>query len=404
MDGSIAWWAGAGPGARLDRMAVDERTVPRAEEARTEPRDFYAVLGAEPSASGAELRAAFREAVLRYHPDRATVSPLSTRRTSVLNRAWSELRDPLRRLHYDRALEHGLAETLEWPLEVGEPESPPPRRRRIEPVAPSQWHQPQWRNVAGFRVPVEIWLQGPVDSDRWIVEHHITSEDWREHRERYWLRFAARYYRDRNRVDDWIGALERLIELDPSFDTLVSAHLREAYLTTQMYLRGAEFLRRIGARWPEGAPQRRFVEQDVRAILGAFRNARVRRGPIDERAEAAELLLNFLEALDVEPSIADVRAAVAAHRRAGHAGRAAELVERAVDQPIAEAGRWYSVIQLLTESGQFDRASRLLAEVARGEHPEALNARAVRGDPARRLSAARERLNRARRRAAASAP
>jgi tetratricopeptide (TPR) repeat protein len=393
-------WASAGLGARLDRMAVDQRTVPRSEDARTEPRDFYAVLGAQQSATGEELRAAFREAVLRHHPDRATMSPLSTRRTSILNRAWSELRDPLRRIHYDRALDHGVAETLDWPLEAGEPESPAPQRRRIEPITPSQWHQPQWRSVAGFRVPVEVWLQGPVASDRWIVEHHVAGGDWRAHRERYWLRYAADYYRDRNRPDDWIGSLERLVEVDPSFDTLVRAHLREAYLATQMYLRGAEFLRRAGARWPEGSPQRRFVEHEARAILGAFRDARVRRGPVEERAEAAELLLNFLEALGVEPSVADVRAAVAAHRRTGHAGRAAELVERAVEAPITEAGRWYSVIQLLTESGQFDRASRLLAEIARGDHPEALNARAVRGDPARRLSAARERLSRARRRAA----
>jgi len=381
-------------------MAVDQRTVPRSEHARTESRDFYAVLGAQPSATGDELRAAFREAVLRHHPDRATTSRLATRRTSILNRAWSELRDPLRRIHYDRALEHGVAETLDWPLEVGEPESPARVRRRVEPIVPSQWHQPQWRNVAGFRVPVEVWLQGPVASNRWIVQHHVAGEDWREHRERYWLRYAADYYRDRNRPDDWIGSLERLIEIDLSFDTLVRAHLREAYLVTQMYLRGAEFLRRIGTRWPEGAPQRRFIEQDVRAILGAFRDARVRHGPIEERAEAAELLLNFLEALGVEPSVADVRAAVAAHRRAGHAGRAAELVERAVEAPITEAGRWYSVLQLLTESGQFDRASRLLAEIARGDHPEALVARAVRGNPARRLAAARQRLNRARRRAA----
>jgi hypothetical protein len=270
----------------------------------------------------------------------------------------------------------------------------------VEQVPVSRWHQPQWRNVAGFRVPVEIWMQGPAVQDRWIIEHHVAGEDWRRHSERYWLRFAARYYRERNRIDDWIGALERLVEIDASFDTLVGANLRDTYLATEMYLRGASFLERAGERWPEGSHQRRWAEREVRALLAGFRNARVRRGRAAERAENAELLLNFLEALGVEPTIVDVRAAVAAHRRAGHAGRAAELVERAVAAPLTEGGRWYSIVQLLTEAGETDRASAILAEIARGEHPEALDRRQIHGDPVRRMAAARQRLVRVRQRQA----
>ncbi len=367
----------------------------------TEARDYYAVLGAEPSATVGELRSAFRDAVLRHHPDRSSSSELATRRTAILNRAWAELRDPLRRLHYDRALQRGTAATLDWPLDAGVRPSPRPRRVVLEPIPPSRWHQPQWRNVAGFRIPVEVWIQGPTAQDRWIIEHHVAGEDWREHDERYWLRYAARHYRERNRVDDWIGALERLVELEASFDTMVGAGLRDAYLSAGMYLRGASFFQRMGERWPSGSPQRRWVEREIRALLGEFREARVRRGRPDERAENAELLLNFLEALGSEPSVADVRAAVTAHRRAGHEGRAAELVERAVSMPIREPGRWFSVVQLLTEAGQLDRASVLLAEIARGEHPEALAPRMIRGDPTRRLAAARQRLTRARRRRAA---
>lgn len=369
-----------------------------AETIRTEQRDFYSVLGAEPSASALELRAAFRESVLRHHPDRAATSELATRRTSVLNRAWAVLRDPLRRLHYDRALERGTAETLEWPLETGERRSPTPVRQRGPIAPPSRWHQPQWRNVAGFRVPVAVWMQGPTAQDTWIVEHHIAGQDWRNHRERYWLRYAAQHYRDRNRIDDWIGALERLVELDPAFDTLVRANLREAYLATGMYLRGASFLQRVGERWPADSVQRRWTDREVRALLGEFRDAQVRRGRAAERAENAELLLNFLEALGVEPSIADVRAAIAAHRRAGHDERARELVDRAAASPVEDPGKWFSLVQLLTEAGEIERASALLAEIARGEHPEALNRRLIHGDPVRRLSAARRRLTNAQRR------
>jgi hypothetical protein len=138
-------------------------------------------------------------------------------------------------------------------------------------------------------------------------------------------------------------------------------------------------------------------------VLADFRDAHVRRGPIAERAENAELLLNYLEALEVEPGFSDVRAAIVAHRRAGHGARAEELLERVAGEPPVMAGRWFTLVQLLTEVGQLDRASKLLAEIARGEHPEALDRRKIGGDPVRRISTARRRLARARQRASAAA-
>lgn len=367
-----------------------------ARQARTEQRDYYAVLGAEPSATAAELRTAFREAVLRHHPDRSDAGSLATRRTSVLNRAWAELRDPVRRLHYDHALERGRAETLSWPLEPDEPSRARVRPRILRPDQPSRWHQPQWRNVAGFRVPAEVFMAGPARQNAWIVEHEIAGEDWQEHSEIYWLRYAAAHYRERGRADDWLGTLERLVRLDAGYETLVRAGLRQAYVGTGSFLRGIGFLREIAARYAADTAQRRWVDRELRALLAEFRDRRVRRGRPEARAEAAELLLNFLEALGMEPGFPDVRAAIAAHRRAGNPGRAAELVERALAAPVTEPARWFSLVQLLTEAGQLDRASALLAEIARGEHPRALDRRLIGGDPVRRVAAARQRLARAR--------
>ncbi|HTI30292.1 MAG TPA: J domain-containing protein [Methylomirabilota bacterium] len=371
-----------------------------ADDARVDLRDYYAVLGAEPSASVAELRAAFREAVLRHHPDRSAEDSLATRRTSVLNRAWSELRDPVRRLHYDHALERGNAATLAWPLSSDEQPSPSRRQRHAARPIRTPWHTPEFRSVHGFRVPTQVFMAGPAAQRAWIVANHIEGQDWREHRERYWLRFAASFYHDRGRTDDWLGALERLVELDGGFETLVRADLRSAYVASREFLRGVGFLRSIGQGYAAGSPQRRWIDRELRALLGEYRDARVRKGRAEDRAEAAELLLNYLEALEMPPAFADVRAAIMAHVRAGHAGRAAELLERAVDVPITEPARWFSMVQLLTEGGQLDRASAMLAEIARGEHPEALDRRKLRGDPARRISAARVRLERARERAA----
>jgi hypothetical protein len=375
----------------------------RADDGRVDLRDYYEVLGAEPSATVAELRAAFREAVLRHHPDRSAEDSLATRRTSVLNRAWSELRDPVRRLHYDHALERGGAATLAWPLGSDEAPSPVRRQRRAARPVRTPWHTPEFRSVQGFRVPTQVFMAGPAAQRAWIVANHIDGQDWRDHRERYWLRFAANLYRDRGRTDDWLGAMERLVELDGTFETLVRADLRAAYGAAQEYLRGTGFLRTVAMQYAPGSAQRKWVDRELRALLAEYRDARVRKGRPEDRAEAAELLLNYLEALEMPHAFADVRAALMAHRRAGHAGRAAELLERAVAAPITEPARWFSMVQLLTEGGQLDRASAMLAAIARGDHPEALDRRRLRGDPARRISAARVRLERARQRAA-SAP
>jgi hypothetical protein len=372
--------------------------MPSATVMRSVARDYYEVLGAEPSASVAQLRAAFREAVLRHHPDRASSSEIATRRTSVLNRAWAELRDPVRRLHYDHALESGSAATLDWPLEEGEAaRRPRPSRRRIEPGEPSPWHQPQWRSVAGFRVPAEVFMAGPVAQERWIVEHHIADEDWRDHHERYWLRYAARHYAERGRIDDWLGALERMVAQEPPLAEILDAGLREAYVAAGEELRGAMVVAGIGERYPDDSPQRRWADRELRVLLGEYRDRHVRHGAAARRAENAELLLNFLESIGLEPSFTDYRAAIVAHRRARHPGRAAELVERVMAAPVPEPGRWFSLVQMLTEAGQLDRASELLAALARGDHPDALDPRRVHG-PWRRISAARERLARARRR------
>lgn len=378
--------------------------MPASEQVPTEQRDYYEVLGAQPSASSEQLRASFREAVLRHHPDRAPSSDVATRRTSILNRAWAELRDPVRRLHYDRALEAGRAVTLAWPLDVGQAPRVARRqaRRSFEALEPSPWHQPQWRWVSGFRVPAEVFLAGPLAQERWIVEHHITGQDWREHTERYWLRFAARHYAERGRVDDWLGTLERMLEQDPPLAEIVDVGLREAYIAAGEELRGAMVVGELGQRHGVDSPQRRWTDRELRVLLGEYRDQHVRRGPAPQRAENAELLLNFLESLGHEPSFTDYRAAIVAHRRVHNTGRAAELVERVMAAPVTEPGRWFSLVQLLTEAGQLDRASVLLAEIARGDRPEALDPRRVTA-PLRRIGAARERLARARRRAPAAA-
>ena len=368
--------------------------------------DYYAVLGADPDATADQLRVAFRQAVLRHHPDRSGApAGLATRRTSLLNRAWSELRDPHRRRAYDGALASGRARLLAWPVATGEPLPAGSGRVRHSgragraPAEPSPWHQPAWRSVAGFRVPAAVFLADPEAQRRWIVEHFINGQDWREHRERYWLRFAAAHYRERGRLEDWAGAVERLVEVDPSFDTLARSNLREAYIATDRHLEGATFLAEVRDRWPAGSAPRAWVEREQRALLADFREQHVRRGDLAERASNAELLLDYLDGLSMEPTFADLRIAHLAHRRAGNRDRSQAILDRLLELPVSDGDGWYARVQLLTEAGQLESASTLLAEVARGEQPAALDPRRVRGQPSQRIARARDRLLRARRRA-----
>jgi hypothetical protein len=73
--------------------------------------DPYAVLGVSRSASEAEIKAAYREQVAKYHPDRHSGNPLeelAAAKMAEINRAYEILSDPERRAGYDRGGFHGV--------------------------------------------------------------------------------------------------------------------------------------------------------------------------------------------------------------------------------------------------------------------------------------------------------
>ena len=70
----------------------------------TSPRDYYAILGVRPSASGEEIRGAFRRMSMAYHPD-LNKSPGAAERMKEINAAYDTLSDPAKRAEYDLALD-----------------------------------------------------------------------------------------------------------------------------------------------------------------------------------------------------------------------------------------------------------------------------------------------------------
>lgn len=79
--------------------------------------DPYTVLGVARTATPDQIKAAYRELVAKYHPDRHQGNPLEDLAASKLadiNRAYEILSDPDRRAAYD-------AGQASWPRPVGSP-------------------------------------------------------------------------------------------------------------------------------------------------------------------------------------------------------------------------------------------------------------------------------------------
>jgi curved DNA-binding protein CbpA len=68
----------------------------------TSERDPYAVLGVPSTARADEIAAAYRSQARRHHPD-VSVERDAERRMADINAAWTLLRDPARRVAWDRA-------------------------------------------------------------------------------------------------------------------------------------------------------------------------------------------------------------------------------------------------------------------------------------------------------------
>ncbi|MEL7036842.1 MAG: J domain-containing protein [Cyanobacteria bacterium J06592_8] len=65
-------------------------------------KTYYGLLGLHPSASGVEIRRAYRELSKRYHPDTTTLSKaVATEKFQQLNEAYATLSSPERREAYD---------------------------------------------------------------------------------------------------------------------------------------------------------------------------------------------------------------------------------------------------------------------------------------------------------------
>lgn len=90
-------------------------------------KDYYAVLGVEPSAGDAEIKTAYRRLARKYHPDVSKEAGAEDQFKAV-NEAYEALRDPQKRAAYDQLRAQGYR--------PGEEFRPPPDFGRGGPGSP----------------------------------------------------------------------------------------------------------------------------------------------------------------------------------------------------------------------------------------------------------------------------
>lgn len=67
----------------------------------------YHILGVSPSASGEEIKKAYRSLAMRYHPDRST-HPNAESRFDAIKKAYELLSDPRKRAAYNQSLNNRI--------------------------------------------------------------------------------------------------------------------------------------------------------------------------------------------------------------------------------------------------------------------------------------------------------
>ena len=66
-----------------------------------EPKDYYQILGVEKNTDTKQIKTAYRELALKYHPDRNRENPEMADKMKAVNEAYAVLSNSTKRKEYD---------------------------------------------------------------------------------------------------------------------------------------------------------------------------------------------------------------------------------------------------------------------------------------------------------------
>ncbi len=109
-------------------------------------QDYYDILGVPSTASGDDIRKAYKKLALIYHPDRNPGDIVAEEKFKLINEAYQTLSDPIKKNRYDFLREYGtgasaLFDTVEHQRRYERPRTYPPYARYYSPDQGGQFTQ-----------------------------------------------------------------------------------------------------------------------------------------------------------------------------------------------------------------------------------------------------------------------
>jgi hypothetical protein len=100
-------------------------------------KDYYSILGVNRSASHAEIKRAFRQLAVTYHPDK-NPDPEAEQIFKEVNEAYEIIGDPEKKRDYDYRLDNPFGEILVHEVEEEQPRHRDPAYKRRRPPDPNR--------------------------------------------------------------------------------------------------------------------------------------------------------------------------------------------------------------------------------------------------------------------------
>ncbi|EAW16166.1 DnaJ domain protein [Aspergillus fischeri NRRL 181] len=135
--------------------------------------DYYAILGIPQSADSATIKSAYKRLALVKHPDRRRNEPKATAEFQLLNAAYEQLRDVVKRREYDRIYESTIRPLKIKNQKIAELDG---RLRQLKDKRRS--HENSLYNANKDLIRLNVERDSLKGEKEWIMKERATEETW----------------------------------------------------------------------------------------------------------------------------------------------------------------------------------------------------------------------------------